>query len=151
SNLPASDPVNAADQPDRHIFPEMGYRDQRRFLRMLEGVVIAFDAVEHPPVLLQHADELPAIPLHGAPDRFSVYIHIPGTGAGHPLCPPSPSSASPPTSPSSMAARIRRSWSSRRRISTLPALPSQTATRLPASCAAMSWRRSLASVMPPAA
>ena len=64
---------------------------------------------------------------------------------------PSPSLPSPPISRSCAAAPIRRNWSPPRKDSGSPASRSPTATRSPASCAAMWRRRRPASVMPSAA
>ena len=57
----------------------------------------------------------------------------------------------PRISPSCAAPRIRRSLPRRPPFSALPASPSPTGTRLPASCAAISRRRRRAAAMPSAA
>jgi hypothetical protein len=64
SRPPAGQLVDPAHETSGQIFSRMRHGNDRLRFRMLERVVIATNPIKHPPVPLQHRDQLAAVPFH---------------------------------------------------------------------------------------
>jgi len=69
SRTPTSKLVDPTHEPSRQIPPRMRHGDDHIPLGMLERMMVAIDPIKHPPVLLQHPDQLAAVSFRRPPQK----------------------------------------------------------------------------------
>lgn len=70
SRSPSGQLIDPSHEASWQISARMRHRDDHVPFRMFKGVMITAHAVKHPTILLQHPDQLAAIPLHSPSPTF---------------------------------------------------------------------------------